>query len=167
MVTKKIEKKAAPAKEKVVKEKVEKAEKVVKEKVAKVKEISGKYFYAVGKRKTSVAQVRIYPAKEATIFNVNEKEMKKYFPIERLQMIVESPITSTGNTGKFNVSVKVVGGGVNSQAESARLGIARALIIFDETLRKSLKDLGFLTRDPRKKERKKYGRKGARKRFQF
>jgi len=139
----------------------------VKTKVAKVEksvsEFSGEYFYAVGKRKTSVAQVRIYPTKKAEIkVLVNGKDLKNFFPLKRLQEVVVAPFISAGQEGKFDLSVKVNGGGVNSQAEASRLGVARALIIFDLALRKSLKAVGYLTRDARKVERKKPGKRKAR-----
>lgn len=126
-------------------------------------EFIGEYFYAVGKRKTSVAQVRIYPSKkeEKTVL-VNGKDVKKYFTLKRLQDVVVAPFISCGQEGKFDVSIKVNGGGVNSQAEASRLGISRALIEFNADLRKSLKVMGFLTRDARKVERKKPGKRKAR-----
>ncbi len=125
---------------------------------------SGEYFYAVGKRKTSVAQVRIYPAAKdgKSKIIVNEKELDVYFPIARLQNTVKDPLIGAGQEGKFNISAKVYGGGVSSQAEAVRLGMARALVKFDQTFTKALKDLGFLTRDSRAVERKKPGLKKAR-----
>jgi len=159
-----------PAKaEKVVKavkevKEVKEAKAVKETKVVKeAMELSGKYFYAVGKRKTSIAQVRIYPVvKEAKGIVVNGKEVKKYFTIERHSDVVKAPLVAAGLDEKFDVSVKVVGGGIMGQAEAARLGVARALVVFDETLKKSLKDLGFLTRDARVVERKKPGFRKAR-----
>lgn len=122
-----------------------------------------KYFSAVGKRKTSVAQIRIYKSKKSEPeIAVNGREFSNYFPITRLQTLILSPLTSVGQGSIFNVSIKVSGGGVNSQAEAIRLGISRALVKMDETLRKQLKDLGFLTRDSRIVERKKPGLKKAR-----
>ncbi|MDZ4385240.1 MAG: 30S ribosomal protein S9 [Candidatus Moranbacteria bacterium] len=153
----------APAK--VEKVKVAKAAKEVKEvKAAKeTKEFSGKYFYAVGKRKTSIAQVRLYPAgKVGNGVVVNGKDVKGYFTIERHSDMLKAPLMAAGLEEKFDVSVKVNGGGIMGQAEAARLGVARALIIFDENLKKSLKDLGYLTRDARIVERKKPGRRKAR-----
>jgi len=123
----------------------------------------GKYFYGLGKRKTSIAQVRIYPNAKPSQFLINEKKVEIYFPIGRLVDNMKLPFTATGLTDKFNVTVHVMGGGVNSQSDAVRLGVARALIKFDETLRKSLKDRGLLTRDSRKVERKKAGLKKARK----
>lgn len=123
----------------------------------------GKYFYGVGKRKTAIAQVRIYPSEKTDTFSVNDKKIDIYFSIPRLVDNVKLPFTATGLTEKFNVTVHVMGGGVNSQSDAVRLGIARALIKFDDTLRKALKDRGLLTRDSRKVERKKAGLKKARK----
>jgi small subunit ribosomal protein S9 len=122
------------------------------------------YFYAVGKRKTSVAQVRIFvkgeEAKEALI---NGKKLETYFTIARLSDTVKAPLIATGQDGNFDVVAKVSGGGINSQAEAIRLGIAKALVKSDETFKKALRDRGFMTRDARKVERKKPGLKKARK----
>ncbi|HCU70861.1 MAG TPA: 30S ribosomal protein S9 [Candidatus Moranbacteria bacterium] len=126
-------------------------------------EFSGKYFYAVGKRKTSIAQVRIYEiAKEAKGIVVNGKDVKEYFTIERHSELVKAPLVTVGMAEKFDVSVKVCGGGVMGQAEAARLGVARALVIYDENLKKTLKDVGYLTRNARVVERKKPGKRKAR-----
>lgn len=153
----------APAKaEKAVKE-VKETKAVKASPARESKELSGKYFYAVGKRKTSIAQVRIFPVtKEAKGIVVNGKDVKAYFTIERHSDVVKAPLAAAGLVEKFDVSVKVVGGGVMGQAEAARLGVARALVVFDETLKKSLKDLGYLTRDARVVERKKPGFRKAR-----
>lgn len=122
-----------------------------------------KYFSAVGKRKTSVAQIRIYKSKKSeSEMVVNGREFSNYFPITRLQSLMMSPLAAAGQGNIFNISIKVSGGGINSQAEAIRLGISRALVKMDETLRKQLKDLGFLTRDSRIVERKKPGLKKAR-----
>lgn len=128
-----------------------------------VAEKARQYFYAVGKRKTAVAQVRIYPASrgKAEIL-ANNRAFAEYFPISRLQTVASAPLAATAMLEKFDVQAKIRGGGINSQAEALRLGIARALIKFDETLRKQLKDLGYLTRDAREVERKKPGLKKAR-----
>lgn len=122
-----------------------------------------KYFYAVGKRKTAIAQVRIYPTDTPADTLVNGKELVAYFSVLRFSETVKSALNCVGLAEKFNVTVKVVGGGVNAQAEAIRLGISRALIKFDENLRKILKAQGFLTRDARIVERKKPGLKKARK----
>ena len=123
----------------------------------------GKYFYAVGKRKTAIAQVRIYPPDTPTDVLVNDKKLELYFSVERFSDVVKSALNSVGLSEKFNITVKVIGGGINAQAEAIRLGISRALIKFDENLRKTLKAQGFLTRDARVVERKKPGLKKARK----
>jgi small subunit ribosomal protein S9 len=136
---------------------------VEKEKKAKAVEKDSKYFYAVGKRKTAIAQVRIYPAAKAEKFLVNDKKVDKYFTIERLLETVKAALVTSGQEENFDVTVKVVGGGVAAQAEAVRLGISRALVKFDETLKKGLRDRGFLTRDSRVVERKKPGLKKARK----
>jgi small subunit ribosomal protein S9 len=144
---------------------VKKAE-VEEVKVAKKSEskiFSGKYFYAVGKRKTSIAQVRIYEVSKTTTEPVvNGKNLVDYFTIERHSEVVKAPLIATGLADRFEISIKVVGGGIMGQAEASRLGVARALIIFDETLKKTLKDLGYLTRDARIVERKKPGKRKAR-----
>lgn len=128
-----------------------------------VKAEAGRYFYAVGKRKTAIAQVRIYPTDTPTDVLVNDKKLELYFSVQRFADVVKSALNSVGLSEKFNITVKVTGGGINAQAEAIRLGISRALIKFDETLRKVLKAEGFLTRDARVVERKKPGLKKARK----
>ena len=122
-------------------------------------------FNAVGRRKTSVARVRLLPG-EGEI-TVNKKAMADFFSRETLRGIVKQPLELTSTTGKFNVVANVAGGGESGQAGAIRHGIARALIASDAALRGVLKKAGLVTRDPRMKERKKYGQKGARKRFQF
>jgi len=156
MVTKNTKNKVAPK---------AKAPKIEKEEVKAKKETSfeGKYFYAVGKRKTAVAQVRIYPGGKEEKNLVNGKVWEKYFPLKRLADTAISPLNVSGQEGKFSISVKVNGGGINAQAEAVRLGIARALVISQEDLKKVLRTYGFLTRDARKVERKKPGKKKARK----
>ncbi|MBI5886948.1 MAG: 30S ribosomal protein S9 [Deltaproteobacteria bacterium] len=122
-------------------------------------------FIAVGRRKTSIARVRMQAGTgEVT---VNDKAMAEYFSRETLKGIVVQPFEVTSMQGKFNVVANVSGGGESGQAGAVRHGISRALIIVDPALRPPLKKAGLLTRDPRMKERKKYGQKGARKRFQF
>lgn len=138
------------------------ATKVVAGKPAVAKAISGKYIEAVGRRKTSSARVRITEATKETVV-VNDKEVKVYFPTAELQKIVAEAMEKSKVAGKFAVSVKVVGGGIHSQAEAVRHGLSRAIIKFDEETRKRLKKLGFLKRDPRMKERRKFGLKKARK----
>ncbi|MEZ0537964.1 30S ribosomal protein S9 [Caldicellulosiruptoraceae bacterium PP1] len=122
-------------------------------------------YYATGKRKTSVAKVWITPGKGK--ITVNDKEMEAYFPLETLKIIVKQPLTLTNTLGKFDVIAKVKGGGFTGQAGAVRHGIARALVIADPTLRPVLKKAGYLTRDPRMVERKKYGLKKARRAPQF
>jgi len=122
-------------------------------------------FSAVGRRKTSTARVRMTPGAGDII--VNKKGINEFFSRETLRGIVRQPFELTNTVGKFNVVANVDGGGESGQAGAVRHGIARSLIIFDANLRAVLKKEGLLTRDPRMKERKKYGQKGARKRFQF
>jgi small subunit ribosomal protein S9 len=122
-------------------------------------------YNATGRRKTSVAQV-LMSAGTGEI-TVNKKPLDAYFPRPTLRMVIRQPLEFTGMTGKYNVKAKVTGGGLTGQAGALRHAIARALIKIDTELRQRLKKEGFLTRDPRETERKKYGQKGARKRFQF
>lgn len=121
---------------------------------------SEKYIEAVGRRKTAVARVRLSPATKTT-FLVNEKDLESYFPIKELQMIVKQPLLQVSD--KFKVTAKIVGSGIHSQAEAMRHGIARALVEGEAELRKGLKKAGYLKRDPRAKERRKFGLKKARK----
>ena len=122
-------------------------------------------YNATGRRKTSIARVTISPGDGQIV--VNDKPVDAYFPRETLRMMIRQPIELVGITGKYNINVKVTGGGPSGQAGAVRHGIARAIVNMDNDLRSRLKKEGFLTRDPREKERKKYGQKGARKRFQF
>jgi len=122
-------------------------------------------FYGTGRRKSSTARVFLRPGNGALV--VNSRNVENYFKSETHRMIIREPFLVTETTGKFDALVNVSGGGTAGQAGAVRLGITRALIEFDQELRKKLKKSGFLTRDPRSKERKKYGQKGARKRFQF
>ena len=126
-------------------------------------EKADKYFYAVGKRKTAIAQVRIYPTKKPVEILINEKKASNYFTVSRFEAMAKSPLVVSGMEDKFNTTVKVIGGGISAQAEAIRLGISRALVKFDETLRKSLRGNKLLTRDSRVVERKKPGLKKARK----
>jgi small subunit ribosomal protein S9 len=120
-----------------------------------------KYYQAVGRRKTSTCIVRLYLKKDGEII-VNEKKLEEYFPTFDLQKTVKEPLEDLSMISKFSVSAKVKGGGTKSQAEAVRHGIARAIVLFDETLRKQVKSTGYLTRDPRMRERKKPGLKRAR-----
>ena len=122
-------------------------------------------FYGTGRRKTSTARVFLRPG--AGVVNINGRTMDNFFPSEVLKMIVKQPLLLTETTEKFDVTVTVLGGGPAGQAGAIRHGISRALLEFNGELRERLKSAGLLTRDPRKKERKKYGQKGARARFQF
>lgn len=120
-----------------------------------------KYFQAVGRRKTSVARVRLFEKGDKSI-NVNEKDYKEYFSALELQQVVESPLEKMNIEEKFKITVKVQGGGIHSQAEAVRHGIARALVKLNENFKKRLRKAGYLTRDSRMRERKKFGLKRAR-----
>jgi len=122
-------------------------------------------FYGTGRRKTSTARVYLRPG--AGEIKVNRKTFEEYFPNETLRMIIRQPLQLTETAGKFDILVNVAGGGPAGQAGAVRHGITRALMEFNADLRPTLKQAGLVTRDPRIKERKKYGQKGARKRFQF
>ena len=121
--------------------------------------------YGTGKRKNAVARTRLYQGTGQIL--INERPYEEYFPRKTLQMIVQQALKLTKNADKFDIKVNVAGGGVAGQAQAVRHGIARALLLVDPELRGTLKRAGFLTRDARKKERKKYGQKGARARFQY
>jgi small subunit ribosomal protein S9 len=122
-------------------------------------------YYGTGRRKTSTARVYLRPGSGDVL--VNKKTFAQYFPNETLRMIIRQPMQLTDTTAKFDVVVNVAGGGPSGQAGAIRHGITRALIKYNTELRPALKQAGLVTRDPRIKERKKYGQKGARKRFQF
>ncbi len=122
-------------------------------------------FYGTGRRKKSVARVRLFPGTGNV--TINGRDIDEYFGLETLKTIVRQPLDITGQLGKMDVVCKVAGGGVTGQAGAIRHGIARALLIVDENNRAVLKKAGFLTRDPRMKERKKYGLKAARRAPQF
>jgi small subunit ribosomal protein S9 len=136
-------------------------EKKEKKTTPKASATSGKYLYAVGRRKTAVAQVRLYPDKGNDKHVVNKKDYTTYFPVA-LQPTLLAPLTVLGLAGDFVVSATVKGGGTNAQAEAIRLGVARAILKHDEALRSLLRVHGFLTRDARSVERKKPGLKKAR-----
>ena len=123
------------------------------------------YYYGTGRRKSSVARVRVYPGTGK--ITINDRDINDYFGLETLKLIVRQPLALTGTTEKFDIVVRVAGGGVTGQAGAIRHGLSRALLQFDENLRPTLKKAGFLTRDPRMKERKKYGLKAARRAPQF
>ncbi len=137
-------------------------EKPVAKKATAVKTAVGRYIEAVGRRKTSTARVRITEASKETVV-VNDKDVPTYFPTLELQKIISEAVEKSKVAGKFAISAKVIGGGIHSQAEAIRHGLSRALVEFDEETRKRLKKLGFLKRDPRMKERRKFGLKKARK----
>ncbi|MDP8262764.1 MAG: 30S ribosomal protein S9 [Candidatus Ancaeobacter aquaticus] len=122
-------------------------------------------FYATGRRKTAIAKVRIFNGKGQML--VNNKSFDEYFKREILKMIALQPLELTECMGKYDISASVVGGGLAGQAGALRHGLTRALVKADDSLKAVLKKAGLLTRDPRKRERKKYGQKGARKRFQY
>ena len=123
------------------------------------------YFYGTGRRKSSVARVRVYPGTGK--ITINDRDIDDYFGLETLKLIVRQPLALTGTAEKFDIVCRVSGGGVTGQAGAIRHGLSRALLQADENLRPALKKAGFLTRDPRMKERKKYGLKGARRAPQF
>ena len=123
------------------------------------------FYYGTGRRKSSVARVRVYPGTGK--ITINERDIDDYFGLETLKVIVRQPLELLGLTEKFDIVVRVQGGGVSGQAGAIRHGLSRALLEYDENLRPQLKKAGFLTRDPRMKERKKSGLKGARRAPQF
>ena len=123
------------------------------------------YFYGTGRRKHSVARVRIYQG--TGVITINGRDIDDYFGLDTLKLIVRQPMELTGTTGKYDIVCTVAGGGVAGQAGAIRHGISRALLQSSEEIRPILKKAGFLTRDPRMKERKKYGLKGARRAPQF
>ncbi len=123
------------------------------------------YYYGTGRRKKSVARVRLVPGEGKIL--INDRSLDEYFGLDTLKVIVKQPLTLTDTVSKFDVICKVIGGGFTGQAGAIRHGISRALLKADEELRPALKKAGFLTRDPRMKERKKYGLKKARRAPQF
>jgi len=123
-------------------------------------------FIGIGRRKTAVASVRLRPDGKGKII-VNGKEFNRYFPLEFQRETILAPLAKFDLAGSYDIVVNAKGGGIEGQMIATRLGISRALVIQDEDKKHDLKDLGFLTRDSRKRERKKYGLAGARKRFQF
>jgi len=127
--------------------------------------VQQQYFYGTGRRKNAVARVRLYPGTGTVV--VNGRQMEEVFPRSLHQVQVTQPLRATGNQAKFNVQAKCEGGGVSGWAGAIRHGLARALVDFDPNLKPQLRKLGLLTRDPRMKERKKYGLKRARKAPQY
>ena len=124
------------------------------------------YLYGTGRRKSSVARVHLFPNGTGAI-TINGRDIDDYFGLETLKLIVRQPLVSTDTVGKVDIICTVSGGGVTGQAEAVRHGISRALLSADPSLRGVLKRAGFLTRDARKKERKKYGQRAARARYQY
>ncbi len=123
------------------------------------------FFYGTGRRKSSVARVRVYAGTGK--ITINNRDIDDYFGLETLKLIVRQPLNLTDTAGKFDIVCTVAGGGVTGQAGAIRHGLSRALLQYNEELRPALKKAGFLTRDPRMKERKKYGLKAARRAPQF
>ncbi len=123
------------------------------------------FFYGTGKRKTAIARTRLYPGTGKV--EINGRPLEDYFPREKWRQVIFQPLKLVKMENKFDIKVNVKGGGLSGQAEAIRHGISRALVDYDPDLRKVLKEAGFLTRDARVKERKKYGQRGARASFQF
>ncbi|MBU6232109.1 MAG: 30S ribosomal protein S9 [Patescibacteria group bacterium] len=121
-----------------------------------------KYYEAVGRRKTAIARVRIFPGAKNS-YEVNGKPLEAYFPVKEMQEVATEAINQAKAADKFLVTAKIVGGGISAQSEALRHGLARALTVYNAELRSGLKKLGFLKRDPRAKERRKFGLKKARK----
>jgi small subunit ribosomal protein S9 len=122
-------------------------------------------YYGTGRRKTAVARTRLQQGQGMIV--VNNRSLEDYFPRETLRMIIQQPLRHVNLQGKFDIRVTIDGGGVSGQAQAVSHGISRALVEYDPDLKKSLKDAGFLTRDARRKERKKYGQPGARAKPQY
>ena len=161
-----MEKIVKPKIKKVVKKKEDKEEKVVKADVKKTAPVKKeRYFEAIGRRKTAVARVRLYTKKQGVV--VNEKDYADYFSLFRLQKEIMAPFEKMKIGDKLGAVAKVKGGGISSQAEAVRHGISRALVKFNAEFNKRLRRAGYLTRDPRMVERKKYGRHKARRSHQW
>lgn len=123
------------------------------------------FYYATGKRKSSVARTRLYEGNGK--IEINKRPLEEYFPRETLRMIIDQPINLVNMSNKFDIKVNVTGGGLAGQAQAVQHGISKALQVYDPELRKTLKSAGYLSRDARTKERKKYGQPGARAKFQY
>lgn len=121
-----------------------------------------KYYEAVGRRKTAIARVRLFPGAKAG-YEINGKSLETYFPVKEMQMTAMEAVANAKAAEKFHITAKIVGGGISAQSEALRHGISRALTVYDMEIRGRLKKLGFLKRDPRAKERRKFGLKKARK----
>ncbi len=141
------------------------AKETVEKEVAKVAAPKGKYYYATGKRKTSIAKIKLFSG--AGEITINEKVATEYVDLKTLIGVIKSPMKLIGGADKYSVVITVEGGGISSQAEAIRHGIARALVVMDPFNKPTLKKAGMLTRDSRTKERKKFGLKRARKAPQF
>ncbi|MEA3329103.1 MAG: 30S ribosomal protein S9 [Candidatus Omnitrophota bacterium] len=122
-------------------------------------------YWSTGRRKKAVARVKLFSG--SGVFSVNKEPLEKYFPIETLRTLIKQPLLLTKSIDKYDMIINVKGGGISGQAGAVRHGIARALVEADTGLKQTLRSLGFVTRDSRMKERKKYGQKGARRKFQF
>ncbi len=122
--------------------------------------------YGTGKRKTAVARVYLRPGGSGRV-TINQRTLEKYFPVERNRLAAVAPLRLTGTENEFNIKASLHGGGICSQAEAFRHGLSRALVAYNAELREKLKSAGYLRRDAREKERKKYGQPGARKRYQY
>jgi small subunit ribosomal protein S9 len=131
----------------------------------KIPEVKPPQYLGTGRRKTAIARVRLATGSGKIL--INGRALENYFPMEALRVVAIQPFTVTGTTDKFDAQITVSGGGPSGQAGAVRHSLARALLTVDANLRPTLKAEGFLTRDPRMRERKKYGQPGARKRFQF
>ena len=123
------------------------------------------YFYGTGRRQSSIARVRLYPGSGK--ITINGRDVEDYFGLETLKLVINQPFGVTETVGKYDIVANVTGGGISGQAGAIRHGVARALLLADDTFRAPLKKAGLLTRDPRMKERKKYGLKAARRAPQF
>jgi len=128
--------------------------------------MADKYYQTIGRRKTAVAQVRLYPSGTGKV-TINNKDIKDYFPTETLRAVAVAPLREVGKSAEMDVTVRAVGGGMTGQADAVKMGIARALVKYDDTMKAVVRTHGFLTRDARKKERKKFGLKGARRAKQW
>lgn len=124
------------------------------------------YVQAIGRRKTAVAQIRLYPSGSGKV-TVNGREIAEYFPVETSRENALAPLKEVGRLGSVDVTIRAVGGGLTGQSDAIKMGIARALVKEDESVKTTVKAKGFLTRDPRKKERKKFGLRGARRAKQW
>ena len=125
-----------------------------------------KYYYAIGRRKSAIAQVRLFETKKGSgevEIKINDRQLDDYFTIDRLRKTVTEPLIGTAQSGNFYAQIRVRGGGIKAQAEAIRLAVARSLVVYDESFKKALSDLGFIKRDSRRVERKKPGLKKARK----